>query len=289
MPDPKISVVLPVHFVNEQWLKRSISSVLSQVYDNFELIVVNDSATADIDRLVAGFGIKKYIKNPHRMKLACSFNRGFGAADGEFFSWVAGDDYMLPGMLKKLSTELRARTDVAIISGRTRIIDASDNPVEGKITGVSLAEYYGYRFEDDILDKRYVYFSTISSCWLLRRQVWEKIGGFDESLYGEEDYDFWIRAAREFKIYRLTNKIPPLYAYRVHASSISRTVPYCYTKARIDILKREGALFPGDRAIRTAIGHYKRKQFEEWKRRTVGAGFGRIKRKVADLCRRAYK
>ncbi|MDD4938657.1 MAG: glycosyltransferase [Candidatus Omnitrophica bacterium] len=279
----KISVVLPVHYVNRGWLDRSIKSVLSQDYRDFELIVVNDMATENIDDMIKEYGIKKYLKNGRRMRLSFSFNRGFEAAEGEYFSWVAADDFMLPGMLTKLAVELVKRPEVAIISGRTKVIDSDGNVVEQKLKKISVAEQYGYKFENDVLDKRYVIFSTISSCWLLRRQVWEQTGGFDENLYGEEDYDFWIRAARDFKIYRLTYQVDPLYVYRVHAKSISRTVPYCYSKARINILKREQRLFPGEEPIRKAIAHFKKKQLLEWKKREIYPRISSLKRKLTRI------
>jgi glycosyltransferase involved in cell wall biosynthesis len=59
----KVSVVLPVHHVNREWLTQSIRSVLEQDYEKLELIVVNDEATENIDELVRSLGVHKYVKN----------------------------------------------------------------------------------------------------------------------------------------------------------------------------------------------------------------------------------
>src|SRR5262245_18314148 len=85
----KVSVVLPVRYVHEEWLKRSVSSVLDQDYSNLELIVVNDEATKEIDELILSFGIKKYVKNDRNRKLPYSLNRGFEVADGDYHSWTS--------------------------------------------------------------------------------------------------------------------------------------------------------------------------------------------------------
>lgn len=283
MTRDKVSVVLPVHYVNRKWLKRAIESVLEQDYKNTELIVVNDMATESIDDLIRFYNIEKYIKNYSRMKLAYSFNRGFEAADGEYFSWVAGDDFMLPGMISRLVSEIKKNPEAGIVSGRTLVIDDNDNIIEKPAPGLSVAERHGLKFENNLVDKRYVYFSTISSCWLLKKIVWETVRGFDENLYGEEDYDFWIRAARSFKIYRATLEVPPLYAYRVHSQSISSTVPYCYSRARIKILKREQVFFPNDKVIKLAIKHFQKRQLIEWKKRQIDWRLARLKNRLSLL------
>jgi glycosyltransferase involved in cell wall biosynthesis len=279
----KVSVILPVHYVNQQWLKLSIESVLNQDYGNFELIVVNDMATENIDDLIKSYKTIKYIKNDQQGKLAFSFNRGFESSDGEFISWVAADDYMHPKMLSRLVSEMKNHPQVSIISGRTRIIDEEGNAKNNTNYGLSIAEQYGYTYGEDILDQTYTWFSTISSCWLLKREVWARIGGFDESLYGEEDFDFWIRAAREFKIYRLPRSEEPMYSYRQHNRSISRTVPYCFNRARIRILSREQRLFPQEKGISTAIRHFQRKAFKEWKKNVVGQTRITIKQSIGTV------
>src|SRR3972149_1726608 len=93
----KVSIVLPVYYVNFEWLKRSIMSVLDQDYKELELIIVNDCATENIDDLIESFGIEKYVKNDSNRGLPNSLNRGFNLAEGEYGMWTSVDDFMLPG------------------------------------------------------------------------------------------------------------------------------------------------------------------------------------------------
>jgi len=81
---------------------------------------------------------------------------------------------------------------------------------------------------------------------MYRSEVWKTIGGYDETIHGAEDYDFWIRAAAHYAIRRLPVDMPPLYAYRVHASSMSSTVKGCYTRMRLAVLSRELKQRPRD-------------------------------------------
>src|ERR1700730_6246204 len=119
----KVSVVLPVHHVNREWLMQSIRSVLDQDYQNLELIVVNDEATEDIDELVKSLGVHKYVKNDRNRKLPFSLNRGFAEADGGYHTRTSADNYMLPGMISRLVNEIKGRSDVQIVCGKSFVMD----------------------------------------------------------------------------------------------------------------------------------------------------------------------
>ena len=252
-----VSVVLPVRFVNREWLTQSIMSVLEQDYGDVELIVVNDEATEDIDGLIADLGVTKYRKNDRNLKLPASLNRGFELAEGEFHTWTSADNYMLPGMISRLVDALNSNPEVGVVYGPCRDVDADGLAIEGggeeraaKLAGTSL--------DARLVDGRFVYYSTLGACFLYRREVTERLDGYDEALHGAEDYDFWIRASRHFDIMRLPPDTEALYAYRTHGDSISATVRYCYTRMRADVLRRELRQYPEDDDLRTAYRHHLR-------------------------------
>ena len=60
--------------------------------------------------------------------------------------------------------------------------------------------------------------NAVGACFLHRRHVYERLGGYDEGLFLAEDYDFWMRASLEFRLEPLHE---PLYYYRVHERSLS--------------------------------------------------------------------
>jgi len=253
---PLVSVVLPVRNVHREWLTQSISSVLEQDYPNLELIIVNDETTENIDELVASFGVKKYIKNARNRKLPYSLNRGFEVADGTYHTWTSADNYMLPGMIKRLVKELEERKDLSIVCGRSRMIDENGVTIDSWEIDTGNANLTCTDLNDTDIEPRFTYYSSLGACFMYRKKVWERLRGYDEKRHGSEDFDFWLRASHQFKIGRIPWSEEPLYIYRVHSTSMSNTVPDCFTRARVQILKREVRLHPQNPDIRKALDHY---------------------------------
>ncbi len=256
-PLPKISVVLPVRYVNEGWLRQSIESVLNQDYPNKELIVVNDEATKPIDDLVASYGIAKYVKNDCNRKLPYSLNRGFERADGEFHTWTSADNVMLPGMLTRLARELEQRPEAEVVFHRSRVMDEHGELIDEDSSAFNIIHaLVGIQSADTTIPRCFTYFSTLGACFLYRADVWKRLQGYDEAIPGAEDYDFWIRATRTAVLCRVPFREDPLYCYRNHKHSMSASIPGCFREMRVRVLERERALYPGDRDLERAISYY---------------------------------
>ena len=110
---------------------------------------------------------------------------------------------------------------------------------------------------DDHIEPRFTFYSSLGACFLYRKEVWEYLNGYDEALHGSEDFDFWLRASYKFKLGRIPWSEAPFYAYRAHSNSMSSTVPYCFTKARAKILKREVRLHPANPDLRNALEYFR--------------------------------
>jgi glycosyltransferase involved in cell wall biosynthesis len=259
--EDKVSVVLPVHHVNREWLTQSIRSVLEQEYESLELIVVNDETTEDIDELVRSLGVHKYVKNDRNWKLPYSLNRGFESADGEFHTWTSADNYMLPGMISRLVKEIKARPEVQIVCGKSFVMNeagtllslAETDAVEGRAL-----KRAGTSFADPLLPRRRLFYGSLGACFLYHCSVWDALKGYDENLHGAEDFDFWLRASRHFKVGRISSTEPPYYVYRIHSTSMSNTVIGCFSTLRVAVLEREAALYPEDKHLAQALAVQRR-------------------------------
>jgi glycosyltransferase involved in cell wall biosynthesis len=252
----KVSVVLPIRYVHWDWLKRSISSVLEQDYPNLELIVVNDEATENIDDLIRSFGIRKYVKNDRNRKLPYSLNRGFEVADGEYHSWTSADNYMFPGMITRLVEELEHQ-NVSIVCGRSIVTDENDVLHDLSGSDIRTATIASCDLNAPRIEPRFTYYSSLGACFLYRKEVWEDLRGYDEARHGSEDFDFWLRASHKFTIGRIPWSVAPLYAYRTHSNSMSSTVPYCFSKARVSVLKREVRRHPENPDLKKALDYHR--------------------------------
>ncbi len=218
-----VSVVLPV-FNGAEYLREAVCSVLSQTYEKFELLIINDGSTDESGRIALEFSEKhrniKYIDLKRNKKLPAALNTGFEAASGEFFTWISHDNIMLPNCLEVMVSELNKNPGAAMVYANMRIIGESGNirrghgwyefpPMSGNVILPSRT--------DELND---VPNNTVGAAFLYRAKAARFIGGYDEMRFGIEDYDYWMRMNEIFYIMHTDFK-EPLYLYRFHKNSLT--------------------------------------------------------------------
>ena len=113
----KISVVVPVYKV-EKYLRRCVESILSQTYENLEIILVDDGSPDDCGKLCDEFAaIDSRVKVIHKKNggLSSARNAGIAAATGTYIGFIDSDDYIAPDMYEKLCAALEEnRADISI-------------------------------------------------------------------------------------------------------------------------------------------------------------------------------
>ena len=205
----RISVVIPCynqgHFIDE-----AVGSVLAQTCQDFEIIVVNDGSTdSETNGLLKDYErLKTRVITTDNQGLAAARNNGIREAQGEYILPLDADDRIGPTYLEKAVQLLDARQEFGIVYCQARLFGAVE-------TKWQLPEF---SLEEMLLD------NVIFCSALFRRQDWEQVGGYDESLtYGWEDYDFWLSLLEMGrKVYRIPEV---LFYYRVSADSMVRARP----------------------------------------------------------------
>jgi len=206
MTRPDITVVLPTHN-GERFLDSAIGSIVAQCCEAWELIVVDDGSTDTTPTLVASWVEKdpriRSIRLAPNRGLPIALNAGFARAAGTYFTWTSDDNAYAPDAFERLLEAMRSpdRPDL-VWSGYTEI-DESGTPLRERDAGSA---------EDLLLA------NTIGACFLYRREVDTALGGYDTNLPLAEDYDFWLRASRSFRLQPIHGS---LYEYRVHADSLT--------------------------------------------------------------------
>lgn len=180
MKSPCISIVLPT-YNGEKMLERAISSCLNQSFRDFELIIVDDCSTDGTLRVAEEFAAKDsriiVVSNPVNLKLPASLNVGFEKAKGEFLTWTSDDNWYCPEALKRLYSEIIKRSADLVYSDYD-VVDTNCTVVERK--KLKNSEYlFSYNY--------------IGACFLYRRSVYEKLGGYRTDLFCAEDYEYWLR------------------------------------------------------------------------------------------------
>ena len=219
-----VSVVLPV-FDQADMVAQAVDSVLAQRYASFELIVVDDGSSDGLHDAV-----RPYLADPRvrvvtqpNQGLPKALSTGFEFATGEYFTWTSADNRMHQDQLERLVAFLEERPEVAMVYADYELIDERGELLEGgefrvmdRTDKSNLAVVRVHRSTHDL--NRYED-NFIGACFLYRGQVGRLLGDYNPEL-GLEDYDYWLRINRLFRVEHLGSD-EVLYQYRVHQNTLS--------------------------------------------------------------------
>ncbi|MEK0316987.1 glycosyltransferase family 2 protein [Cohnella sp. 56] len=183
MDTPKVTAVIP--FYNDPYVGEAIESALAQRIDGLEIIVVDDGSTREAWRLDRYRG-RIHVLGKANGGTASALNHGFRLARGEYVAWLSSDDRWLPGKLARQIAHME-RSGSAFSHTAFRYIDASGQP---SAKPVRLAYGSPYEFYRSLLGANAINGCTV----MLRKSLFERLGGFDERALYSHDYDMWMRA-----------------------------------------------------------------------------------------------
>ncbi|MFW6222230.1 MAG: glycosyltransferase [Bacteroidota bacterium] len=180
---PLVSVVIPL-YNQGNYISEAVGSVLNQSYPNWELIIVNDGSTDDsleVAKQIQHDNPKRPIKILDQKNKGKGFtrNRGIRKSSGKYVCVLDADDMLATGYLLEA----------------VDLLEKNQNT--GWITPVTLqfgrVHQIFYHFDFDFRELLTVCPSPVTS--IFRRELWDEVGGFDESMTDREDWEFWIKAA----------------------------------------------------------------------------------------------
>ena len=250
---PRISVIVPVYKVKVSYLEECLQSVLAQIYDNWELCIVDDAShDPAIDQVLAAFSSQhadrvKYLKNENNLHISLSTNRALDVATGDYVAFLDHDDRLLPNALGEVVRFINLHGEPDVLYSDECIIDE-----KGDILGT-------YHKPDwSPLMHLSVNYTTHLSVY--RRTLLQEIGGCRQGYEGAQDHDVMMRAVE--KSTRPVVHIPiNLYQWRSHqlsTASSSEAKPYAGTagvKAVQDACLRRN--LPATVTFEPHIHHYK--------------------------------
>ncbi len=184
-----ISVVIPTHR-RVDLLHRLLDSIQRQTFSDYEVIVVDDASpnVDDYERLVSEWRKRfprfEYVRMAQNGGAPRARNAGIARAAGDWVALVDDDDEWLPQKLELQYEVARSATDrVGLIYTWTRAVDGA---------GITL---YDSRptIEGDATREIFTTNFVMSPSVMVRRDVFERVGGFDEELPSCQDWDMWAR------------------------------------------------------------------------------------------------
>lgn len=197
-----ISVVIPT-YNSSLYIVRTLDSVLSQTCLPDEIMIVDDGSSDNTIETIEKY--KKQNKGTFgNIKLFQQKNMGAGAArnravkeaNGDWIAFLDSDDIWLPKKLEVVKNVMSEHPEVTIIAHDEYAVD------ENNMESMKLCSLHeGYDETRDLFVQLYEGNLFSTSCMVIKKEVIEKAGGFDESLRSAQDYDLWIRCGMYGKLY----------------------------------------------------------------------------------------
>jgi glycosyltransferase involved in cell wall biosynthesis len=237
---PQVSVIIPAHNAGA-FVGQAVSFALGSLGVTLEVIVIDDESTDDTWEVLERFGdairkVRQPKGGPYKAR-----NLGARLARGEWLAFLDADDEWTPDKLTK-QLALADEHVGLIYTDRNNFGDLS-RVKERQSDSVTL--YEGDVFEPLLLGN----FITLSSV-LLRKNWFERLGGFSEDRQGVQDWDLWLRYSALGGIVRLCPET--LTRYRLHTGQMSNDIQ-ARARDRVEVIRNALALPHGRHIRRSTI------------------------------------
>lgn len=211
---PKVSVVIP-NYNYEKYVARTINSVLAQTYPNLEIIVIDDGSKDNSLEVLKSFGDKIKVVRQKNQGVSRARNYGVELSSGEYIAFLDADDLWLSDKIEKQLAKFKTNESYGLVHCSMSLINLED-----EIIGENSSGQEGWVFEEFLKFQSGVVIGAGSTA-LLKRSVFEEIGGFDLRLSTSADWDLSCRIARRYEIGFIRE---PLALYRIHNSNMHSNI-----------------------------------------------------------------
>lgn len=246
--EPQVSVIIPTYNRSE-FLRVAVSSALAQTLQDFEIIVVDDASEEDTGEVISQFEDKRIrlIRHERNQGVSVARNSGVVNSRGKYIAFLDDDDEWFPEKIQRQFDLLeQSPKNVGVLYTGSLAVESGS----GKTLYQLVPTQKGNLFEEMLLQDSLAPTST----FFVRKDCFEKVGLFDVEFEHGEDFDMWLRIAKEFQFDYLKE---PLIKFTVPDKKSSLSSSY---EARIRggeaQLKKYGAMFALDRR------HYSRRYLD---------------------------
>lgn len=207
---PLVSVIIPAYNA-ETFILDALNSITSQDYPTVEIVVVDDGSRDGTVALVEDACPDAKIIQQTNLGAAAARNTGLKAAQGTFICFLDADDGWFPGKIRAQVTYLLQHPETGAVFHKWLVWRPD---CDGKYTLPRVHEP-PRSLEIDLELSGWIYHRLLLDCVvhtsaiMMRREVFEQVGFFRTELVTGEDYDYWLRISRLYKI----DKLKGIYSY----------------------------------------------------------------------------
>lgn len=225
---PKISIVVPMYNTPEKYFKELLESITEQTYENWELCLADGSPEKAeyLEDLIQPLGDKiKYKLLSENKGISGNSNEALKLATGDFIALLDHDDIIPKFALYEIVKTINENPDVDFIyTDEDKILEENEKRI---------SPHFKQDYAIDTL-RSYNYICHFS---IFKKELMDKLGGFNSEFDGSQDYDLILRATEQAKHIVHIPKI--LYNWRISSTSVASGAaakPYAYEAAKRAIL-----------------------------------------------------
>ena len=260
---PSVSVILPI-YNGERYLQEAVDSVFAQTFCDYEVVCVDDGSIDRSLQSLAQYGSRLSVVRQANAGQSAARNQGVHASSGRYLAFLDQDDRWYPHKLSQQVDELEACKDTVMVYCSSDRMNA-----DGGIIQVGATKAEQPQAKESLLGRLIGEGLVLPSSMLVRREVFERVGGFDSQLCGFEDFDLCARLTQQGRIVFLEESG---LSYRVHESSFHRAGGRIIVRSRERFLLRMRELYAGDSQRQALINEMLAECYSDWGMDEVRAG-----------------
>lgn len=210
---PLVSVVIPAYNAQE-YLAESLDSILSQTYENIEVIVIDDKSTDNTARIAseraAGDKRMRLVRNLVNLGIGGNRSKGIELARGKYICWQDADDISMPDRIAQQVAVLEQNAKIGVVGGWLQFFDDKG---DGAVR----------RYSDDdkkLRSKIFMYNPVAQPASMFRAECYREVGVYDETYQVSEDLEMLFRVGER---YEFSNVQKVVVRYRQSHTSLTAT------------------------------------------------------------------
>lgn len=211
---PLVSVVVPCYRTPERFLREMISSVQTQTYQNWELILADASDSEDVSAIVLEYAKEdariRYFHLEKNLGIAGNTNQGFEKSSGDYIALLDHDDLLTPNALYEMVRMLR-------VYPKAKFLYSDEDKTDADNTG-----YFEPHIKPEFNEELLNHYNYICHFVMFHKDLLIQFGLMDSAYDGAQDYEFFRRCTEAMSQDEIVHVNKILYHWRVHQGSTAR-------------------------------------------------------------------